>query len=118
MAVFKVDGKEYEIRQPRGRNGRRATNWLITKVSEVRDESGGEGAEVAKLTGLIDDDQFLNNHLKAFVGSDVAKEVDENATVGEMLGMLTAIIQEVFAGFEVPEVDAALKNLEGAQEAE
>lgn len=118
MSVFKVKDKEYKIQQPRGRKGRRATNWLIAKVSEMRETDGSEGAEVAKLTALVDDDQFLDHHLKAFVGDEVAKEVDENATVGEMLSMLTAIIQEVFEGFEVPEVDAALKNSEGAQGAE
>lgn len=113
MAVFKVKDQEFEILEARGRNGRRAVNWLITKVGSI---SSGDSADVGQLFTLLDDDEFLSNHLKAFVGEDAAKFIDQNSTADEMLNGVVKVIEDVFAGFQTPEVDAALKNSADAQE--
>lgn len=113
MAVFKVKDQEFPILEARGRNGRRAVNWLIAQVGSL---SGTEGADVAQLFSLLDQDEFLDKHLKAFVGEEAAKFIDENATSDEMLNGIVRVIEQVFSGFQAPEVDAALKNSADAQE--
>ena len=115
MAVFKIKDLEFEIREARGRNGRKAVNWLITEVGGLARGDADE-ANIEALFVLLDDDAFFDHHLQAFVGKDAAKYIDENATSGEMINGILQIIEMVFEGFETPEVDAALKNSEGAQE--
>lgn len=114
MAVFKVQDQEFEILEARGRNGRRAVNWLIAKIGGMGGESGE--TDIVQLFNVLDDDIFLDKHLAAFVGKEAAKHIDENATASEMINGVLAIVQEVFSGFETPEMDAALKNLAEAQE--
>jgi len=111
MATFKVEEREFEIKPPRGRNGRRATNYLITKASFKE----GEETNVTDLLAMLDEKEFLEIHLPAFLSKEDAKYVDEHATTGELLNMIMAILGEVFEGFSTPEMDAALKNLPGAQ---
>jgi hypothetical protein len=115
MAVFKVKDREFEILEARGRNGRKAVNWLITRIGSL----GGGGAESSDITALfavLDDEVFYEHHLAAFVGKEGAGFIDENATTGEMITGVLAVIEQVFQGFESPEVGAALKNLESTQE--
>lgn len=115
MAVFKVQDHEHEIKEARGRNGRRAVNWLITKVGGLVQEDA-ESSDISALFAVLDEDVFFDVHLKSFVGEKAAKDIDENATVGEMINGVLAIVEMVFEGFETPEVDAALKNSEDTQE--
>jgi hypothetical protein len=115
MAVFKVKDREYEILEARGRNGRRAVNWLITRVGDLV-QGGDEETDISALFSVLDDDVFFDSHLQAFVGKDAAAYIDEHATVGEMINGVLQIVEIVFEGFEAPEMDAALKNSEGAQE--
>lgn len=104
---MKIADREFELKQPRGRNGRRATNYLITHVS-------GEGEQsVADLLELTEDDTFLDNHLPQFLSKEDAKFVDENATTGELLALVLEVVTGVFEAFQVPEMDAALKNSPG-----
>lgn len=116
MAVFEVDGQEYEILEPRGRKGRKATNWLISSMGQITGDESEVGID--RLTGLIDDADFLDIHLAAFVGKDAAKKIDEDATTGEMLTGILQIVEEVFESFAVPEVEAAVKNSNDTQETE
>lgn len=113
MAVFKVQDEEFEVQEPRGRNGRRATNWLITQVGDISSED-----ETRQLFNLLDDKEFLEKHLEAFVGKDAAMHIDKNASVAEMVNGVMVIIAQVFEGFETTEVEAAVKNSGGTQEEE
>lgn len=108
MATVKVADREVQIRTPRGRAGRKATNFLI---------SSAQAGNVDQLTELMDNETFLTDHLPAFLGED-AKFVDENATTAELLNVILAVLNEVFSAFGQPEVSAALKNSQGPQAAE
>ncbi len=109
--MAKVKDREIALISPRGRNGRRATNYLITFIGGGQDE-----ADIEKLLSLTVEDKFLDHHLPQFMSEKDAKFVDENATTGELLQLVMDITTKVFEGFQEPEVDAALKNLPGAQE--
>lgn len=108
--MAKVNDREIDLVSPRGRNGRRATNYLIAFIG-----SGQEEADVAKLLSLTVEDDFLDSHLPQFMSKEDAKFVDENATTGELLQLVMDITTKVFEGFQEPEVDAALKNSPEAQ---
>lgn len=108
--MAKIKDRDIELVSPRGRKGRIATNFLISFVSQGQGE-----ASIEQLLELTVDDDFLGTHLPQFMSTEDAKFVDENATTGELLQLVTDITTDVFAGFQAPEVDAALKNLKEAQ---
>ena len=109
MAVFVVEGEEYEILEPRGRKGRKATSWLLSNIGDLTGAESDE-AGINRLISLVDNEEFLEHHLIVFVGKDAAKKIDERATTAEMLAGILDIINEVFEGFSAPEVEAAVKN--------
>ena len=107
-----VKDHELDLVQPRGRNGRRSTNFLVAFASK------GEGGSIEELLELTVNEEFLEVHLKSFLSEDDAKFVDDNATTGELLNLIMAVISEVFEGFSAPEVKTALKNSPEAQKEE
>lgn len=109
---MEINGREIGLVPPRGRKGRASTNYLIKYVS------GGDESSVEELLGLTEDKLFLDNHLPQFFEKEDAEWVDENATTGELLALIMQLVEEVFAAFNTPEVDAATKNSPEAQEGE
>lgn len=104
--MIKVADRELELKQPRGRNGRRATNYLVTFVSG----GGDDEQSIQKILELTVEDEFLDNHLPHFLSKEDAKFVDENATTGELLSLVLEIVTNVFEAFQTPEMEASLKN--------
>ena len=108
-----VKGKKLKLVEPRGRNGRRATNFLLKFASGGDDETG-----VEEFVSLTENDEFLDVHLRSFLAEKDAEFADENATTGELLNLIMAVVENVFESFGTPEMDAALKNSPAAQEGE
>ncbi len=108
-----INGREVELVTPRGRKGRAATNYLVKHVSAQDEEKSVDGLLV-----LTEEKEFLDVHLPQFFEKEDAKWVDENATTGELLSLIMAVVEEVFEGFNQPDVEAATKNSPEAQEGE
>lgn len=105
MAEFKVGDREFETTPLRGRQGRAVTNYLLKKA--------GQG-DMEAVIDILEDKMFLDKHLPVILGPEDAKYVDDNATTGELLNMVTAIVDEMTENMGDREVGAALKNSPGS----
>jgi len=99
---FTIDGTDYEVKLPRGRQGRKATNYLIKKFS-------GENVDMEAIIDVLDDSEFESKYLPAILGVEPSV-VEEGGTTAEILNALMAVVVELFAAFETPEVEEATKN--------
>jgi len=103
MATFKIGDREIEIRAPRGRQGRKATNFLIMELGR------GSDVDVTSIIKLLDSEEFDQKYLPVLLNVE-PKFLDEEGTSGEILNGLMKVVEEVFKGFAEPEVEAALGN--------
>jgi len=107
--TFKISGEEHPVTVPKGKKGRRATNYLLSKLG------GASGEGLDGIVGLLDDPEFENIHMPIILGLS-EKYLEEEGTTIELVNALTTIIGQMFEGFKEPEVEAALGNSEVAQE--
>lgn len=111
MATFKIGGEEYEVKVPKGKKGRKATNYLLAKFGNEEES----GFDLTGIINLLDESQFEDVHLPALLGLD-KKFLEEEGTTAELIAAITTVISELFKGFETEEMQAALGNSEEAQE--
>jgi len=99
---FRIGDKEYPVVMPRGRKGRRATNFLLARL-------GASNVDLGVIANLLNDEEFEAQHLPVLlgIGPDV---LETEGTTVEVLDALMKVINEMFKGFGTPEMDAALKN--------
>jgi hypothetical protein len=105
--TFKIGEEEFPIVAPRGRKGRKATNYLMAKL--------GSGTDADDIFELLSDEHF-ELHLPVLLGVD-EKFLEENGTSFEIMSAVFSVINEMNQAFDMPEVDAALKNSEDTQAA-
>lgn len=101
---IKVHERVFEVSLPRGRAGRKATNFVLKKVS-----SGEQN--ISSVLDLTTDETFLDSHLASFVGGEEnAKYIDENGSDGDLFALIMRVVEDVSKAFQTEEVEAALKN--------
>lgn len=108
--TFKLGDNEYPLVLPRGRKGRKATNFLLSKF-------GDAGADVGGIIDIMDSDEFEEKHLPVILGID-KKILEEEGTSGEILQVIMMVVSELFSALEEPDVEEAVKNSSAAQEKE
>lgn len=97
-----IGDRELEIKAPKGRKGRKATNYLLKML-------GSGEANVSDIVSLLEDPTFESEHLPVLLGTST-DFLEEEGTTTEIINAITAVITEMFEGFATPEVDAAVKN--------
>lgn len=110
MDTFTISGEEHEIVLPKGKKGRKATNFLLKNLG------GTESVGIDSIINLLESDEFEQHHMPAILG--LKKEyLDEEGTTMELIQALMKVIDSMLKGLDEPEVQTALKNSQTAQEA-
>ena len=88
---------------PKGKKGRKATNYLLAYFG------GGTEVPVSAITAMMDEPSF-EQHLPVLLNLD-PQILDEGGTTVEIIQALMGVIEEMFRAFGTEEVETALKNL-------
>jgi len=114
--TFTISGKEYPYAAPRGKNGRRATAYLLSVLGS--DFSGGDQNKFMGLITQMFQQEEFERHLPSLLGVD-AKTLEEEGDLGEILQAVLGQVERIFRTFNREDVSTALKNSpEGRAEGE
>lgn len=99
---FKLGDKEYPVVMPKGKRGRRATNFVLARL-------GASNVDVNVIVNLLNDEEFEAQHLPVLLGVDQTVLETEGTTM-EIIEALLKIMALMFQTMSTPEVETALKN--------
>jgi len=114
--TFTIGSKEYPYAAPKGKNGRRATAYLLSVLGT--DFSGDSQAKFMQVITQMFQEENFERHLPALLGVD-AKLLEDEGDLGEILQAVLGQVERIFKAFNREDVSTALKNSpdEPAQEA-
>lgn len=112
--TFTIGGQVFEAKIPKGRSGRKATGYFMSKVG-----LGGtlEQDFTDKIVEIISDDEFERNYLHIFLGVEKSF-LEKEGSFMEILQAVIVTFGALTSGMNQPEVDAAIKNSMPTQEAD
>lgn len=111
--TFKIGGKEFGVKSPAGKKGRRATAYVLKRIRSVGDEE----ATAERFMDLLTEPEFEDHHLSAFIGVQDSF-LETHGDLMEILNAVARTFAALMAGMESPEQEAAQKNLPSTQEAQ